>query len=158
MQETKPKRKAPPLAWKPGQSGNPKGRRKSVADFREMMKRDAINAHIALSRLMNMPWDELMQFARNQEGSANEMLTASVLMKAIEDGCPVRYRALMDRFAGKPVEQVVVNAATTDAAQAISHGSVLEMITSRLEAQKSEEEGGVINAESKEKDDEKRYL
>lgn len=50
----KPKRKAPPGAWKPGQSGNPSGRPRSPKDFLEneigRFAAEAFRFHIAVMR------------------------------------------------------------------------------------------------------------
>lgn len=50
--EQKPKRKAPPSAWKPGQSGNPAGRPRVVAEIRDLARSHGPEALETLARIM----------------------------------------------------------------------------------------------------------
>lgn len=80
----KPKRKAPPTAFKPGQSGNPGGRPKELAEVQALARTHTVDAIAALARIA---------------GSADAP-PAAVVSAAT---------ALLDRAWGKPMQPIDSN-------------------------------------------------
>jgi hypothetical protein len=96
-QQTKPKRRAPPHAFKPGQSGNPKGRtpkteieRRQEAIYK--VARDIAVTNIAEALRGGVPeaCNALIQIAADERQDASDRIAAAT--------------ALMDRVYGKPVQ------------------------------------------------------
>jgi hypothetical protein len=82
------KRKAPPHAWKPGQSGNPGGRPKDLAAFRERLKKLDDVAEQALAECLQdsdgrVRVAALKEFFDRRYGKASQPITG-------EDGKPLR--------------------------------------------------------------------
>lgn len=85
--KVKTKGKAPPHAWKPGQSGNPGGRPKAIVEVVELARAHSERAVTRLAELME---------------SENEPVA-----RAASD-------SLLDRAWGKPAQSVAIDAKVTD--------------------------------------------
>jgi hypothetical protein len=106
----KPKRKAPKSAWKPGQSGNPKGRPKDGQSWREV-----------LTELSNMTTEDilLMIGADNDLGRNIKLMPKNVQMKYLVGARVIAalmfeptsglWNGLMDRIDGKVPDQLKIS-------------------------------------------------
>lgn len=101
----KPKRKAPPKAWKPGQSGNPKGAPKRGESWAEIIKRvgeytpsEAAERSLSLAK-------QLLEIGDGV--TLKEAVTLRVYASLLFEPQPGLLNAFMDRTEGKvsqPVE------------------------------------------------------
>lgn len=97
--------------WKPGESGNPKGRpKKPVLTMKvEGYKLAEINDTIQMMVGMTAP--ELLKVWENPKATILERTIASALRKSIEKGNLDSVETLLNRVYGKPKEKVDI---TTD--------------------------------------------
>lgn len=89
-----------PYKWKPGQSGNPGGQRKSVLTGNDV--------EVMIQKLMLLTKEQLLDVAREGGTSVLEMTVASIIAKAIEEGDQSRLEALLARAIGKLAEKVKI--------------------------------------------------
>jgi hypothetical protein len=92
--------------WKPGESGNPKGRPKKpvlamrVAGYKLAEINDTIQA------MCSMNMEELKKIWDNPNSTVLEKTIASALRKGIEKGNLQNVETLLNRVYGKPKEQM----------------------------------------------------
>lgn len=103
----KPKKKATPTSWKPGQSGNPAGRPKDGQSWKEV-----------ISECSNMTVDDILQMVgeTNDLGRAIKampknvqmkyLVTARVLAALMFEPTSGLWNGLMDRMEGKVAERI----------------------------------------------------
>ena len=85
-----------------GNVANPYGRPVIAPELRALRDLSKHEVLYALSRQLLMKRDALEQLTMNPDSTMAEMLVASVLMRAIKDGCPVRSQFLFNYVVGKP--------------------------------------------------------
>lgn len=97
--KTTVKRKAPPRAWKKGQSGNPKGAPKRGESWAETIKAifDLDGPDIAAM------WDtQHKEFGKLPEGiSVKQLVVMTVAASMLREPSPGLWRELMERVEGK---------------------------------------------------------
>ena len=93
--------------WKPGQSGNPKGRMPIPEDLRQIQKFSRTVIELILNKYMQTPTIELKRMLDNPDKiPAMELMVIQVLVKGIEKGDERRLGFLFDRVIGKPKEVI----------------------------------------------------
>jgi hypothetical protein len=97
--------------WKPGESGNPKGRpKKPVLQMKvEGYKLAEINDTIQM--MCSMTADELKKIWDNPKSTILERTIASALKKSIEKGNLDSVETLLNRVYGKPKEKMDITTA-----------------------------------------------
>jgi len=97
--------------WKPGESGNPKGRpKKPVLQMKvEGYKLAEINDTIQM--MCSMTAQELLKVWENPKATILERTIASALRKSIEKGNLDSVETLLNRVYGKPKEKVDITTA-----------------------------------------------
>lgn len=97
--------------WKPGESGNPKGRpKKPVLTMKvEGYKLAEINDTIQM--MCSMTAEELKKIWDNPKSTILERTIASALKKSIEKGNLDSMETLLNRVYGKPKEKVDITTA-----------------------------------------------
>lgn len=108
--KSKPKRKAPKTAWKPGQSGNPAGRMKDEHSWKQV-----------IAACSNMTVDDILVMVgeTNDLGRAIKtmpknvqmkyLVTARVLAALMFEPTSGLWNGLMDRMEGKVAERVQID-------------------------------------------------
>lgn len=92
----------PVAGWVKGQSGNPAGRPK-LPDTTQRLKEIAkIEAIESLSKVMMMTTADLAKLAQDPKATSVMKLAASLLHKAIKQGCPNRANFIFQYIVGKP--------------------------------------------------------
>lgn len=123
------KGKAPPHAFKPGQSGNPSGRPKLPEDIKKSRRMNQIEVARILNRFVNLSLDELKAEMNNPETRAMELMIGKVMIKAMTDGDHTRFNFILDRMIGKVTDKVehtlpkptVIKLVDEDAAVVLGH-------------------------------------
>lgn len=99
--------------WKPGQSGNPKGRpRTLVSSVLKSLKEEGVEAVkkaevvTAIEMLLNCTENEIMKFSRDRKQSALIRIVATQIIKSVgKDGTRI-FEMLLDRAFGKADQKV----------------------------------------------------
>lgn len=108
----KPKRKKTGgRDFKPGQSGNPKGRPKQSPELKAFLKMSKWELMERLAKHIMSDQSQLYKEATNPETSAFDALVAKVLMMGIKDGNHRVMAEILDRFAGKVRQEIHVTSA-----------------------------------------------
>lgn len=98
----KPKKKMPEgRRIQKGQVLNPAGRPKLPTEIREAQKLTRTEFERLLQKFIWMPKDKLEEFYGNPEILMIDAMIASIIMRAVNDGCTVRLNFLLDRLIGK---------------------------------------------------------
>jgi Family of unknown function (DUF5681) len=92
------------IPWKPGQSGNPGGRKKLRPELEQIAHQGRETAIESINKALLMTPDQLKHTLSNPNATMAEHLVASVLSKAIKEGCPIRAQFLMNYVLGKPAK------------------------------------------------------
>lgn len=98
-------------SWKPGTSGNPKGRKPLPPEVKELRKELTLEAAKSIFNVLTMsPTDLKEVIARGKKGNATnfEVAAAQIMIKAISSGDIAAFSMLLDRVLGKPHTSVVV--------------------------------------------------
>lgn len=88
--------------FKPGQSGNPKGRPKDPPELKAIKQMTKAEFSLAIQKLINLKPDELKEF----KGTAIEMALAATIQNAIKYGDVSRIQSLIDRLFGKVTDKL----------------------------------------------------
>ena len=105
------KGKAPPHAFKKGQSGNPSGRPKLPDDVVEGKKLNQIEVARVFNRFVNYSKAELEAVMKDPNTKALELLIGKIMAEAISKGDHMRMNFILDRMIGKVkdvVEQTII--------------------------------------------------
>lgn len=98
-----PKRKLPPTAWKPGQSGNPSGRQKADPDLKAAAKAHTMDALDTLVRIM-----------KNEDAKPSDRIAAAGM--------------ILDRGHGKATQHVELSdkSSLVDLLVSIGNGTTID--------------------------------
>lgn len=88
--------------WKPGQSGNPAGRPAIKPELKKLAREARETALASIEKVMLMTPNELRESLQNPDAPLVQHLVASVMNKALKEGCPVRAQFLMNYVLGRP--------------------------------------------------------
>lgn len=102
MTKRKPNAKA--SKFKPGQSGNPKGRPVVALEVREATKATRETIEKRLNDLMFASKEVLESILGDPRSTALDLMVAGIVMRAANDGCTVRLNFLLDRLIGRVKE------------------------------------------------------
>lgn len=91
----------PDQGFKPGYSGNPRGRPKILEENHGVKKLTADDLRRMITRHFNMTFPELSAIAENPESTALELSIASCLNKAIQTGDFAKVTLLIERVIGR---------------------------------------------------------
>ena len=110
------KRHAPPHAWKPGQSGNPGGRPRVVADIRALAQAEGDACIAALKRVMDDPKSPAAAKVQAAQALLDRGYGRAIQRQELSgpDGAPIQVqqvpddRPVLDGFLVEFTEQKVV--------------------------------------------------
>lgn len=93
-------------AWKKGQTGNPGGRKKEPAALRRMKHYTRHDIDMTLLTYIGLTRPQLETKLSDERNPPTllELMVASVITRAIEQGCNVRLNFMLDRIIGKVKE------------------------------------------------------
>lgn len=103
-------RKAVSTSFKPGQSGNPAGRKKLPPEVKEARKLSQESMVIALNKLIYCNREDLKSIIADPTTDALTLLVASIVSKGISGGDHMRLGFIFDRLIGKVSENVKLSA------------------------------------------------
>lgn len=115
---------SPKTRFKPGVSGNPKGHPSTKKGERKVLTRPRVEEEI--SKLADMPKDELMEVASNPKTPMLTIMIASVMVHAAKEGDSQRLNFLLDRSIGRVVEKLELTKAEPFVVHRLD-GSALEI-------------------------------
>jgi len=95
--------------WKPGQSGNPSGSSAISRQIATLKKFNKVEAERVLSKFLNWPVDQLIEFIQDKSNQVLETLVARVLLEAIRKGDHSRAEWVLQRLIGKVKEEIEMN-------------------------------------------------
>lgn len=90
-----------PHQFKPGQSGNPKGHSFLKGELVKLKAQGREASLQAIGETLLMNKEQLQAVASNPESTMVQLLVASIMQKAIRDGCTSRAQFLMSYILGK---------------------------------------------------------
>lgn len=90
-----------PHQFKPGQSGNPKGHGFLKGELVKLKAQGRDAALEAIGRTLLMNKEDLALVAADPNSTMVQLLVASIMQKAIRDGCTSRAQFLMSYILGK---------------------------------------------------------
>lgn len=90
-----------PYHFKPGQSGNPLGRGALSRELHSLRSQARDESLEAIGRTLLMTKGQLQAIAADPNATMVELLVASIMQKAIRDGCSKRAEFLMSYILGK---------------------------------------------------------
>lgn len=137
--------------WRPGQSGNPLGRPAVKPELKKLAREGRDAALAAIESVMLMTPNQLRESLQNPDAPLVQHLVASVMNKALKEGCPVRAQFLMNYVLGRPqtsadLEKTLEdNARDNDGAldpNSIPSSVLIEVINRHAEEQKLQVAGG----------------
>lgn len=102
---TKKKRGDIATRWKPGQSGNPKGRPSLRDDLKDYKMLTKVEASALVQKIMDMTSEQMKEMLADPETPAMEIMVARIVSEAINQGDPQRLNFLFDRTVGKVIEK-----------------------------------------------------
>lgn len=105
MSSSKPRK---PGTFKPGQSGNPKGRAKTPPDILEARQMSRHELERILNRYIRMTKAEIIKAAQDPNTPALELMIASLISKGTNEGDYRRISFLLDRLGFVVTQKVEV--------------------------------------------------
>lgn len=90
--------------FKPGQSGNPKGRPVLPPELRAIKILTPLELSAYVSKYAKMPAIEMKEAVLNPTLPMIELVIANIFMRAVEQGDYQRLAFLLDRAVGRPKE------------------------------------------------------
>lgn len=90
--------------FKPGQSGNPKGRPKTREDLKKVKLMSGQDVRRLLQKLLDMPRKDLVAMVKDPETPQMELMIARVIDQGLQAGNPQMLNFLFDRTIGKALE------------------------------------------------------
>lgn len=94
--------------WKPGQSGNPKGRPRLPEDVKEIREVAKFELERMLQKFSTMTYSDMLKFGANRDQPAMEHCLVSLFLKCILYGDARRMELLMNRRYGVLKTQIQV--------------------------------------------------
>lgn len=125
--------------WKPGQSGNPKGKGPlppEVRAIREMDKADFIRI---MNEYCHFSREELIKRINNPATPMKELAIGSMMQKSVTTGDPKYFSFLVSYLIGKPKESIDIS--VQNEPQALTHERIIEVMK-QLEQKKGGETNG----------------
>jgi hypothetical protein len=84
--------------FKKGESGNPKGKTKLPAHVKEALKLNRVDFEHKLHRYLQMPMKKVIAILQDHDEYCIDGMVASIIIKAITEGCVIRTKFLLDRI------------------------------------------------------------
>ena len=116
------KRKAPPHAWKKGQSGNLSGRPKVPQEIKDLIKKSRHTIYADIAEIRDMTRDELKDLVAH--GTGGRAAIAHAYLKFNHQGIKI----YEDRLIGKAVESVELSGKDGEPLQVDYHQQILDVI------------------------------
>lgn len=91
--------------FKPGISGNPKGRPRIREDLKKIELMSGTDVARLLQKMLNMRTQELQGMVDDPDTPAMELVVAKIIHKAMVEGDQARLNFLFDRTIGKVIEK-----------------------------------------------------
>jgi hypothetical protein len=88
--------------FKKGVSGNPAGRRKMPYEIRELQSVCKLEVIDAINSTLLMTREEIKKIISNPHSTMAQLVVASLVQKAIQEGCYMRAQFLMNYVIGRP--------------------------------------------------------
>ena len=88
----------------PGTSGNPNGRPRVPRQIQQLKETARVEVLKAMAECLLMNKAELQSVPNDPNRNAAQRLTASILINAINSGCPARAQFFMNYILGKPLK------------------------------------------------------
>ena len=95
--------------FKPGESGNPKGAQAIPTDLKQARQLTRLELERVLNRYIHMTKAEIVKAAQNPDTPAIELMVASLISRATNEGDHKRISFLLDRLVGTVAQTVRVS-------------------------------------------------
>ena len=105
---SKPRAKAPPKAWKPGQSGNPTGRPKDGESWKAILEEVS---NMTVPEIMSIVGSDQAKVLKNkpQDVQIKYLVVGRVLVSLVEEPNAALWNSLMERTEGKVQDRLEVS-------------------------------------------------
>lgn len=120
----------PPTQFKPGQSGNPKGRPRIRDNLRDVKLLSKTDMRRLMQKILDMTPEEIAELAHDKTVPALEMTMASIIHKALSSGDQAKLSFFLDRLQGRAASEDVATEVqdVTYIAEVQGDGTLLQKI------------------------------
>jgi hypothetical protein len=94
--------------FKPGQSGNPKGKKPTPQDLKDARKLNTVSVARILNKFSNMPVSEIKAELERADCPTLEFMIGKVMVECLKAGDYQRLNFILDRMIGKVTEKMEV--------------------------------------------------
>lgn len=86
--------------FKPGQSGNPKGRPKLAPEIKAIREADSEEIILLLHEFLSQPYQETLKDYQSRTGTTFEQMVSGLIVRCVDHGDSRALETILDRLVG----------------------------------------------------------
>jgi single-stranded DNA-specific DHH superfamily exonuclease len=126
--------------FKPGESGNPKGRPALPGDVREARRLTRIEFEKTINRFLFMTLDQITEHLNDPATTALDQLVGRIVANAIRNGDHLRSEFLLSRTIGKAADAADLENEEKQKLQSLTNAELLEQAREAMKVLASKKE------------------